>query len=231
MMTDEHNSVTDLVDYSRQEAMMQDMGALTINDNPQLIVGCGGVGWWLATFLAMLGATELVLVDGDRLEPTNLNRLPVPLRWRGDLKVHALKKQLRLLRPCIKVTCHPQHLTDLLVRPFMEALPSDTMVWDCTDDATIQQALYSYMHSARRTGLYRKSGYDKWTIGAYRNMSVWLPDDYRPGYTTTHANAVTSALAAAIGIVAQGRGVSHDVNIDIERLVNEGGTHGTNRLA
>jgi molybdopterin/thiamine biosynthesis adenylyltransferase len=39
------------------------------------IVGCGGVGSWLAPSLCLLrNPNEIILVDGDSLEPKNLNR-------------------------------------------------------------------------------------------------------------------------------------------------------------
>lgn len=39
------------------------------------IIGCGGVGSWLAPSLCLLKSPEeVILVDGDKLEPKNLNR-------------------------------------------------------------------------------------------------------------------------------------------------------------
>ncbi len=40
------------------------------------VVGAGGVGLPLVTMLARLGVGELVVIDPDRLEPTNLPRMP-----------------------------------------------------------------------------------------------------------------------------------------------------------
>lgn len=40
------------------------------------IIGCGGVGSWLALDLALIGVGKLVLVDDDVVEPSNLNRTP-----------------------------------------------------------------------------------------------------------------------------------------------------------
>ena len=40
-----------------------------------VVVGCGGLGASVAVELAALGAQQLTLIDGDRVEPSNLNRL------------------------------------------------------------------------------------------------------------------------------------------------------------
>ena len=39
------------------------------------VVGLGGTGFWTALLLAMSGVEELVLIDSDIVEVSNLNRL------------------------------------------------------------------------------------------------------------------------------------------------------------
>jgi hypothetical protein len=220
---DSMNPIDSLVDYNRQQQMDEDLGNIAAGYE-HTVVGCGGVGWWMAIMLGMMGAQHLTLIDGDKLEPTNLNRLPVPLRMHGQLKVHALKAQLRLLRPTMRITCLPQHLTpESVPATFADVRNRDMIVWDCTDDARIQIPLYQYMVSQRREHNYRKAGYDGWKVGSYENLNVWLPDNYAPGYTTTHANALTSAFSAIISIMARGLERHGDITIDIKKLIAEGG--------
>ena len=45
------------------------------------IVGCGGIGAWVAIFAAMSGIEDIILFDPDILESHNLNRLPFPEKW------------------------------------------------------------------------------------------------------------------------------------------------------
>lgn len=57
------------------------------------IIGCGGVGSWLAPSLALLvGKDNVVLVDGDKLETKNLNRQLFSSRMVGANKADALGK-------------------------------------------------------------------------------------------------------------------------------------------
>jgi molybdopterin-synthase adenylyltransferase len=60
------------------------------------VIGCGGLGSSLAVMLAALGARNLRLVDGDRIDQTNLSRLLwAEQRDVGKPKVDALGEHLR----------------------------------------------------------------------------------------------------------------------------------------
>lgn len=63
------------------------------------IAGLGGLGSHVAEHLARLGVGTLVLVDHDRVEPSNLNRQRYDLRHLGQPKAVALVEQLRAIDP------------------------------------------------------------------------------------------------------------------------------------
>ena len=55
------------------------------------VIGCGGIGSWLAPSLCLLvGAKNVVLVDGDKLEEKNLNRQLFAEEEIGQFKSSAL---------------------------------------------------------------------------------------------------------------------------------------------
>ena len=58
------------------------------------IVGCGAVGSIFAELLIRTGALNLTLIDGDKIEQKNLNRLPFTQRDVGRKKADALKGRL-----------------------------------------------------------------------------------------------------------------------------------------
>lgn len=64
-----------------------------------MVVGCGGVGVWVALALALGGVDQLSLWDGDSLSLNNLNRFPLPPGMVGEMKSLALANWLRTLRP------------------------------------------------------------------------------------------------------------------------------------
>jgi len=63
------------------------------------VVGCGGVGSWVAYVLALSGVENIWLFDYDTVSDHNLNRLPVPQSEIGQLKTEAVKRLILSVRP------------------------------------------------------------------------------------------------------------------------------------
>lgn len=81
------------INMERQAAL-----ELTVPDGVA-VVGCGGVGSWLAYLLALAGVPHLYLFDHDTVSDHNLNRLPVSREWIGKPKSEAVAALIRTLRP------------------------------------------------------------------------------------------------------------------------------------
>lgn len=65
-----------------------------------ILFGIGGVGSWCAEALIRTGLTHLTIVDGDTVQPSNLNRqLPATQATIGIPKVEALKERLLSINP------------------------------------------------------------------------------------------------------------------------------------
>lgn len=69
-----------------------------------IILGVGGVGSWIAAQLSQSGFEHFVLIDDDRVEPSNLNRSLYSLSEVGGFKVDALGDRLRGINPSAQVT-------------------------------------------------------------------------------------------------------------------------------
>jgi sulfur carrier protein ThiS adenylyltransferase len=67
------------------------------------IAGLGGLGSNIAAALARLGIGELLLVDYDVVEPSNLNRQHYGISHLGMKKTDALKNQLADINPFISI--------------------------------------------------------------------------------------------------------------------------------
>lgn len=79
--------------FSRQQVFgqgfQQQLGQLTVT-----LIGCGGIGAIFAEFLGRLGVKKWTLIDPDRVETVNLNRLPLATEKMvegGWYKVHYVK--------------------------------------------------------------------------------------------------------------------------------------------
>lgn len=76
------------------------------------IVGCGGLGGFIAEELARLGVGSLTLIDGDRHEESNLNRqLTATEATLGGLKVLAAQERLAQVNSTVNVEVHAEFLT------------------------------------------------------------------------------------------------------------------------
>lgn len=216
-----------LVDYSRQAELNEELSAEYNIDSMHIIIGCGGVGFWLGLMLAMMGATKFMLIEGDKLDASNLNRIPVPQTWIGLNKGVALRKIIRFVRPHTSVTVLQNHVDKENPKGFralMETMGSNysIKVWDTTDDAVVQRMMYKELKELGYDGCYTKLGYEGFRVGAYSNYNVWInPETYTAGYQTSRANAVTSAIAAGMGMFYKFLGVTGDRDINLKTLLQE----------
>jgi sulfur carrier protein ThiS adenylyltransferase len=71
------------------------------------IAGVGGLGSAVALALARMGVGRLVLVDGDVVEPSNLNRQHYFTDQIGRRKVEAMAETLARVNPFCRVETHP----------------------------------------------------------------------------------------------------------------------------
>ena len=74
-----------------------------VNQGRVAIAGLGGLGSHIAVMLARLGVGQLLLVDFDSVEPSNLNRQSYYIRHLGMPKTVALKTQLEEINPFIAI--------------------------------------------------------------------------------------------------------------------------------
>ncbi|NLI92718.1 MAG: sulfur carrier protein ThiS adenylyltransferase ThiF [Peptococcaceae bacterium] len=80
------------------------------------IAGLGGLGSNIAVMLARIGVGQLLLVDFDMVEPSNLNRQSYSIIHLGMPKTAALKKQIEEINPFIKVKVQTIRVTEKNIR-------------------------------------------------------------------------------------------------------------------
>lgn len=80
------------------------------------VAGLGGLGSNIAVMLARVGVGQLLLVDFDVVEPSNLNRQCYSISHLGMPKTAALKKQIQEINPFVKVELRDVRVTENNVR-------------------------------------------------------------------------------------------------------------------
>lgn len=121
-------------DYSRQMALKEvgAAGQAKLRASRVLVVGCGGLGVPVISYLAGAGVGRLGLVDSDRLEPSNLHRQTMyALADVGKLKAELATDRVRALNPDVDVRAYTAHLGALNAP---DLIAQHDLVVDCTDN-------------------------------------------------------------------------------------------------
>ncbi|NOT20407.1 MAG: ThiF family adenylyltransferase [Sideroxydans sp.] len=133
--------------FDRQVRAFGEAGQRVMESLTVAIVGLGGTGSVAAEQLAHLGVRRFVLIDPDKLEPTNLNR--VVGASKGDIelpKVEVAANHIAKIAPEASVKCVQGDITR--TRIARELIPVD-FIFSCTDShgsrAVIQQISYQYL--------------------------------------------------------------------------------------
>lgn len=75
------------------------------------VIGCGGIGGETIELLARMGVGELILVDEDAFDTTNLNRQTLSsVENLGQDKSEAAKEKVKSVNPYVKVTSYSTHV-------------------------------------------------------------------------------------------------------------------------
>ena len=200
--------------YSRQRELQ------LLYPNTIAVVGCGGIGSWVAILAAMSGVTHLYLYDPDILEESNRNRLPFCQGSINRPKVEVVAEFIRSIRP--DATVYPMQskvnknalksLIDMGVSPII----------DCTDSPKTQLELYNYckgIMSERASKLYIRAGYDGTRIMVTSTVSGWIKADVEAeAYDTAPSWVVPAVTVAALAVAKMMMFFNQEVSLDISEI-------------
>jgi hypothetical protein len=173
------HSVTDRLErvYGREARERLENSSVTI-------VGCGGTGSAVAHILARAGIRKLILVDYDRFEESNLERLHgsdfADVR-RKPYKVRIVERQIKLINPKAEVVPIVGNILQGLPRDY--AVASD-LVFCCTDSthsrAAVSELAYRYLVPTIDIGVQLDGKQGKVTaeVGQFTIYSPDLPCAY-----------------------------------------------------
>ena len=147
--------------FSRSEALLGAEVMEALRTKRVILFGVGGVGSWCAESLIRTGLTHLTIVDGDTVQPSNLNRqLPATRETVGRPKVEVLKERLLTINPeaeieAINAMYRPN---DLGEAPFNFHLSSFNYVIDAIDDVAAKTDLILNASRARGVKVFSSMG-------------------------------------------------------------------------
>lgn len=121
-------------DYSRQTRLSEvgEAGQARLAAARVLVIGAGGLGAPAISYLAGAGVGTLGIVDGDRLDASNLHRQTIYAACDiGERKVDLAARHVAALNPSVEVRKHPEPLH---AGNAVEVFSQYDLVLECTDD-------------------------------------------------------------------------------------------------
>jgi ubiquitin-like modifier-activating enzyme 5 len=105
-----------------------------LREKTALVVGVGGLGAIVSEILVRCGIGKLILMDYDKLELANMNRLIYRPNQVGMPKVEALKQYLQEIGGDTEIRVHPYDVTvDKGYKLFMEECEKSKILFGCVD--------------------------------------------------------------------------------------------------
>ena len=168
------------------------------------VVGCGGVGFYCSLILSHYPDIELVLIDRDRSDIVNANRLPLPpfVLFLSRNKCYETIRFIKHVNPNVCANYIDDFINDENIDRYMHDCD---VVLDATDSPLVQSLIKNYCVKTRKTLL--SVHYDglHFTIeylppnSADNAFDEWNVDN-RTGYQTFPSCALTPAIACSIAI-------------------------------
>jgi molybdopterin/thiamine biosynthesis adenylyltransferase len=186
--------------YQRQEKLKLDQSKTVT------VVGCGGIGYWVAKILAMSGISKIVLYDPDILEEHNLNRLDIPYSFIGKNKADVTKVAINTIREECIVYAFPF--------PYSDVAEHTDWVIDCTDKAKSQ--LENQDIAKKIKAKYFKAGYDGENFGIHNSVAEWGEDG--EGYTMVPSWAVPAMIVASLAVAKVMKYEKEEVVSSVDKL-------------
>lgn len=133
------------MNLSRLESLVGEENIEKIKNLKVLILGIGGVGGYVVESLCRCGVSNITLVDGDTIKPSNINRQIIATSKNNDkYKTREWKKRIKLINKDALVNIINTHITE----DNMEVLFSDNYdyIVDACDSTKVKVKLIVECH-------------------------------------------------------------------------------------
>ncbi|MEM2983487.1 MAG: sulfur carrier protein ThiS adenylyltransferase ThiF [Candidatus Bathyarchaeia archaeon] len=179
------------------------------------IAGLGGLGSTVAVALARVGIGRLVIADFDLVEPSNLNRQQYFVHQIGMWKVDAMKENLSMINPYIKVDAKK-----VVINPenIQEVFSGCSVVVEALDRAEMKEMLInSMMRKMPQCVVIAASGLAGYGPNNEIRTIKFAKNLYVVGDLVSSAQPGRGLMAPRVGIAAH-----HQANQVIRVLLGEG---------
>lgn len=128
--------------FERLELLMGKENVEKINKQKVLVVGLGGVGGTCVTSLVRSGIENIVLIDYDRVDVTNLNRQMVAyVSTVGMKKTEVMERIIKEINPKCKVKKYDVYLDNTNIKKILDKECPDYIVDACDSRETKKEII------------------------------------------------------------------------------------------
>lgn len=177
------------------------------------IAGLGGLGSSVSIALARMGVGQLILVDYDVVEPSNLNRQSYFIHQIGMAKTEAMSRILKDINPYVNVVAHRKKLDKANI---LKIFGNVDVVIECFDRAEDKAMLLEVVGEALpETYVVGASGLAGY--GDSNSIRTWKVGDrvFIVGDLEKSAGPGLGLMAPRVGIAA-----SHQANLAVALLID-----------
>ena len=133
----------------RTELLIGKESILKLTNAHILLVGLGGVGSYAGEFLVRSGIGNITIVDGDVVDPTNINRQLQALHSSvGNSKAALLKQRFKDINPEISVEAFDQFMEPTDMKVLIQSANFDYIL-DCIDSVSPKLTLLKMARNAK----------------------------------------------------------------------------------
>ncbi|WP_124057944.1 tRNA threonylcarbamoyladenosine dehydratase [Vaginisenegalia massiliensis] len=120
--------------YSRLRLILKDQGLSRLLDSTVMVLGLGGVGSACAEALARGGVGNLILIDRDIIEASNINRQALAFTSTvGKVKTEVMEQMVAQINPDCLVYTQQSFLNKDNIDQILGSFPRPDYVIDCID--------------------------------------------------------------------------------------------------
>ena len=129
--------------YNRQSLLFGPTGQAILGRAQVAIVGAGGVGMLLVQLLARLGVGHLIVIDPERVDPTNLPRLPEATRLDALECLDHDGTPIVIRKAAQRFAAHKVRVARRIARRANAAITFEGIVGDIADDDVARRIIGS----------------------------------------------------------------------------------------
>ncbi len=188
------------------------------------IVGVGGIGCPLSQYLVSSGIKKITIVDGDKIEKSNLNRQTLfSYDDIGKKKVNMAKKKLQSTNPNCTINIFAKNIN----KENLNLLSKCSIIVDSTDDWKVSKLLNKYCVKNSITFLYSSVIRNDLQIILFENrknsehvcLNCIFPSEDNIDLPRCETVGISGVSAGLAGLIAAQKIINFSLNLREERNI------------